>query len=93
MILFYSKITGDIVAAIDGRVHSEKQLNCYVKSSDGKTGKMVIGWIKKDGQKIICNEDKFEIMKEFESISSTSPLEYKVNLETGDLEKKTPIAK
>ena len=80
MILFYSKKTGEIFATIDGRVHDEKQLNCYVDNGIGKEniGKLIIGWIEKDGQKIESNMDKFRILQRFEDITPESPLDYKI---------------
>lgn len=95
MILFYSKITGDIFGTIDGRVHDEKQLECYIDNGIGKDniGKYVIGWISKDGQQMEYNMNRFDLLQDFESLSETTPLDFKVNLETGELERKTPIAK
>jgi len=95
MILFYSKITGDIFATIGGRVHSDKQLEMSIKTShlsDEQVGKYIIGWIEKDGQKIEYNTDKFSLLEEFESTSLINPMDYKINLETGNLEKKNAIA-
>ena len=90
MILFFQKDTGNIFAVIDGRVHSEQAFECKV--SDGtpeeNIGKYIIGWIEKDNGKIEYNLDKFELLQEFESISPISPLDYKVNIETGEIEKK-----
>jgi hypothetical protein len=96
MILFYSKITGDIFAYTDGRVHNEAQLNVKMTQSnltEEQTGKLVIGWIEKDGMKTECNLDKFELLQDFESLSPLSPTDFKVNLETGELEHKNAIAK
>lgn len=78
MILFYKKETGDIFATIDGRVHDEKQLNCYIKDGKDEVGKYIIGWIEKDGQKIEYNMDKFELLQRFEDITPESPLDYKI---------------
>lgn len=85
MILFYNKKNGEIFATIDGRVHDEKQLNCYVDNGIGKNniGKFVIGWIEKKGRKIEYNMDKFDIMKKFEDVSDVSPLDYKIK--NGDI--------
>lgn len=94
MILFYSKITGDVFAAIDGRVHNEKQLEMAVrpaKLTDEQIGRYIIGWIKKDGQKMEYNLDKFELLQDFESLSKTSPMDYKINMETGELVKKVDL--
>jgi hypothetical protein len=78
MILFYNK-ENDIVAAIDGRVHSENDLKTYIsKSDDDIVGKIIIGWIKKNDKKIAYNLDKMDILKKFEDISSASPLDYKI---------------
>ena len=95
MILFYDKTTGDIFATMDGRVHDEKQLNCYIDNGIGKEniGKYIIGWIDKNGKKMEYNLDKFELLQEFESISPVSPLDYKVNIETGNLIKMDKKAK
>ena len=30
MILFFQKKTGKVFATMDGRVHDEKQLNCFI---------------------------------------------------------------
>lgn len=86
-ILFYNKQTGDIFATIDGRVHDEKQLSCYVDNGS-ETGKYIIGWIEKDGQKIESNLDKFEILQRFEDKTPESPLDYKIDIESGNLIKK-----
>lgn len=89
MILFYKKDTGKIFATVDGRVHSEQALKCSV--SDGtpteNIGKYIIGWIEKGGNRVEYNMDKFELLQEFESISPVSPLDYYVDVETGDLKK------
>ncbi len=89
MIFFYKKDTGEIFATMDGRVHDEKQLTNYVDNGIGKEniGKYIIGWIENKKGKIESNMDKFELLQEFESISPVSPLDYKVNIETGNLEK------
>jgi len=89
MILFYNKQTGKVFATIDGRVHDEKHLNNYVDNGIGKEniGKYIIGWIEKDGQKMEYNMDKFELLKKFEDITPESPLDYRVDMETGNLVK------
>lgn len=89
MIIFFKKDTGNIFATIDGRVHDEKQLNCYVNDGDNieNIGKYIIGWIEKDGQKIEYNMDKFELLQKFEDTTPESPLDYKVDIETGNLVK------
>lgn len=89
MIIFYNNKTGKIFATIDGRVHREDQLNMYaIPEVDNKEdiGKYIIGWIaNKEGQKIAYNLDKMDLLKEFESITPTSPLDYKMDVETGEL--------
>lgn len=87
MILFYKKEDGQIIGAIDGRVHNEKQLGAYI-SDGGEMGKYVIGWILKGDEKIAYNMDKFEIMQKFEDVTEESPLNYKIDVETGELVKK-----
>lgn len=90
MILFYNKENGEIFASIDGRVHNQEQLNCYVNNGIGEEniGKYVIGWITKDEKKIEQNMDKFDILKRFEDITPESPLDYKIDIETNNLIKK-----
>lgn len=80
MILFFSKKTGEIFATIDGRVHDEKQLECYVDNGIGKEniGKYIIGWIENENGKIEYNMDKFDILQRFEDITPESPLDYKI---------------
>lgn len=81
MILFYNKKNGEIFATIDGRVHDEKQLKCYVKHDKIKeedTGKFVIGWIERKGKKMEYNMDKLKLLQKFEDISATNPMEYKI---------------
>lgn len=80
MILFYNKQIGEIFGTIDGRVHNEKQLSCYVDNGIGEEniGKYIIGWTEENGEKIEHNMDKFELLQEFESISPVSPLDYKI---------------
>ena len=79
-ILFYNKKTGEIFATVDGRVHDEKQLECYVDNGIGKKniGKFIIGWIEAKGKKMEYNMDKFKLLQKFEDISKTNPLDYKV---------------
>jgi hypothetical protein len=87
MILFYKKETGEIIGTVDGRVHQEKQLDTYI--SDGtEMGKYVIGWIQKGEEKVACNLDKFEILQKFEDITEESPLDYRINIENGELIRK-----
>ena len=91
MILFYKKKTGEIFSAIDGRVHNEAQLNIHVTDStieEGSIGKYIIGWIKNNGSQAGYNLDKFELLQRFEDISPESPLDYKIDIETGALIKK-----
>jgi len=87
MILFYKKDTGKVFSVVDGRVHDEFALQC--KISDGtpeeNIGKYVIGWIQKGKDSIDYNLDKIDILKEFESISPVSPLDYSIDIETGNL--------
>jgi len=87
MILFYKKDSGEIFATIDGRVHSEEQLVCRISdgASDENIGKYIIGWIESKNGKIEYNMDKFELLQEFEAITPTSPLDYKVDIQTGNL--------
>ena len=91
MILFYNKDNGNIFATIDGRVHTDQQLNCYISDkpeNNDKIGKYIIGWIERDNQKIDCNLDKFDILQRFEDITPESPLDYKIDIETNNLIKK-----
>ena len=90
MILFYDKRDGNIFGTIDGRVHDEKQLNCHVDNGIGKEniGKYIIGWIEKDGKKIEYNMDKFELLQKFEDITPESPLDYKIDVDSGEIIKK-----
>lgn len=87
MILFYNKKDGKIFSAIDGRVHSEKQLKCYVDNGIGEEniGKYIIGWIEGSDGTMGYNLDKFELLQKFEDISPESPLDYKVDAESGNL--------
>ena len=91
MVIFYNNKTGEIFATIDGRVHTKKDLECYVMGDKMKPediGKHIIGWIDGDGSKIEYNMDEFPLLQEFESISQTSPLDYKVDIDTGKLIKR-----
>lgn len=91
MILFYNKENGDIFATIDGRVHTDQQLNCYVSDDNNSTekiGKYVIGWIERDEKRIECNMDKFDVLQRFEDITPESPLDYKIDIENNNLIKK-----
>lgn len=90
MILFHDKRTGNIFATIDGRVHNEAQLMCFVNNGipEEHIGKYIIGWVEKEGKRMEYNMDKFELLQEFESISPVSPLDFRVDLETGELIKK-----
>ena len=78
MILFFDKKTGDIFATIDGRVHDEKQLKCYITDGKREVGKYIIGWIENKNGKIEYNMDKFELLQKFEDITPESPLDYKI---------------
>jgi ABC-type transport system involved in cytochrome c biogenesis ATPase subunit len=90
MILFYNKQNGEIFATIDGRVHDEKQLKCYVNNGIGEEniGRYIIGWIENKTGKQEYNMDKFEILQRFEDITLESPLDYKVDIDAGNLIKK-----
>ena len=87
MILFYKKDTGKIFATVDGRVHDEQSLKCKISDGtpDENIGKYIIGWIETKNGKMEYNMDKFELLQEFESISPTSPLDYRIDIETGNL--------
>jgi len=87
MILFYQKKTGKIFATMDGRVHDEKQLNCFIVDDQidkEEIGKYIIGWIQKynekekETDKIGYNLDQFKILEKFEDITPESPLDYKI---------------
>lgn len=90
MILFYKKDTGEIFATVDGRVHGEQHLQCSVNPGilEENIGKYIIGWIEKGSDRVAYNMDKFELLQKFEDITPESPLDYKVNVETGELVKK-----
>lgn len=90
MILFYTKTDGRIFAVIDGRVHGEQHLRCSVNPGiqEENIGKYIIGWIEKGSERLAYNLDKFELLQKFEDITPESPLDYKVNVETGELVKK-----
>lgn len=89
MILFYNKNTGNIFGVIDGRVHGEQHLKTHMDSAgmgEDEVGKYIIGTIKKaDGSTAGFNLDKFDILRRFEDITPESPLDYKIDIETGDL--------
>lgn len=82
MIFFYKKDDGKIFAVVDGRVHTEQQLNVTISDStidESNIDKYVIGWVEKDGEiKEEHNLDKFELLQEFESTSDVSPLQYSI---------------
>ena len=90
MILFFDKRDGKIFATVDGRVHNEEHLKCKINNGIGEEniGKYIIGWIENKGGKLEYNMDKFELLQEFESISKISPLDYKVEIESGKLKLK-----
>lgn len=101
MILFYNKEdiknaegevikpAGSIFGAIDGRVHREQQLQAHMDGAglnESEVGKYIIGTIRKaDGSQVGYNLDKFDILRRFEDITPESPLDYKIDIETGDL--------
>jgi hypothetical protein len=89
MVLFYNKKDGKIFATIDGRVHSEQQLKCYVDNGVGEENirKYIIGWIEGNGGTMGYNLDKFELLQKFEDITPESPLDYMVDIESGNLKK------
>jgi|SRR3972149_130911 len=43
MIIFYSKQTGEIVGTIDGRIHTEEQLNMWIGDKN-ETERVIINW-------------------------------------------------
>jgi len=43
MIIFYNKQTGNIIGTIDGRVHTEEQLNMWIGDKN-ETDRVVIDW-------------------------------------------------
>lgn len=90
MILFFKKDNGEIFSAIDGRIHGEQHLECSVNPGiePENIGKYIIGWIEKGSERLAYNLDKFELLQKFEDITTESPLDYKVNVETGELVKK-----
>lgn len=90
MILFFNKKTGRIFATIDGRVHNEGHLS--VKINDGKLkddeiGKYVIGWIENKNKKVASNIDKLPIVEDWEDVTPTSPLDYKIDVKYNKLVK------
>jgi hypothetical protein len=87
MILFYTKTDGHIFAVIDGRVHGEQHLRCSVNPGiqEENIGKFIIGWIENTNGRVAYNLDKFELLQEFEAITPTSPLDYKIDTDTGEL--------
>jgi hypothetical protein len=87
MIVFFNKKNGEIFGTIDGRVHNGEQLKMYV-SDDPKMeiGKYIIGFLEgEDGKRVGQNLDKMELLEKFEDITKESPLDYKVDVESGDL--------
>jgi hypothetical protein len=62
MILFYNK-KGEIVGSIDGRVHSEMQMNMQ----HGDNAKFIIGWEEKGDKMIEHNLDKINILEKIEN--------------------------
>jgi hypothetical protein len=87
MILFYNKKNGEIFGTIDGRVHNEEQLKMYVSNDkDMEIGKYVIGFLEgKDGKRMGQNLDKMELLEKFEDITPESPLDYKIDIESGGI--------
>lgn len=70
MIIFYDKKTGRVIGTIDGRVHNELQMNCFIDDGVVKKkdiGKMVIGWEEKGKDKVEHNLDHFEILQDIEN--------------------------
>lgn len=105
MILFYlkkdlknekdevTKKAGSIFAVIDGRVHDERQMNSWIEDSTfpaDDIGKFIIGWIEKDGERIAYNLDKFELLQRFEDRTKFSPLDCRIDIESGII---TEVAK
>lgn len=87
MILFFNKKDGRIFGTIDGRVHNGEQLKMYV-SNDPKMeiGKYIIGFLEgENGERVGQNLDKLALLEKFEDITPESPLNYKVDVETGEL--------
>jgi hypothetical protein len=90
MIIFYDKRDGKIFATTDGRVHDEKQLECYIDSGIGteNIGKYIIGWTEDKDGRIAHNLDKMELLKKFEDHTPESPLMYRIDIEKNQLIKK-----
>lgn len=88
MIIFYDKKDGRIFSYMDGRVHDRAHLKCSVNAGIEEVGKYIIGWIEDEDGKIEYNMDKLKILQSFEDHTETSPLDYKIDVETGQLIKK-----
>lgn len=43
MIIFYKKITGNIVGTIDGRIHSEEHLKMWIGKKE-ETDRLIVQW-------------------------------------------------
>lgn len=90
MILFYNKKTGDIFATIDGRVHNEDHLKCYVNNGDLKDeeiGRYIIGYMENKSKKIASNMHKISQVESWEDITPDSPLDYSIDCEKNELKK------
>ncbi len=69
MILFYNKKTGKVFATVDGRVHSQQQMECHISDGTPKKeiGKFIIGWEETGKTKKVSVEKEIIEEKEIEA--------------------------
>jgi len=103
MIIFFNKKTGDIVGAIEGRIHSQEHFNMWVGGKN-ETDRIVVNWkpVKWYNQKgeIVSKDSPDVFTADFEPEHSQKDLfilfdekpvevyNYKVDLKTKQLVKK-----
>jgi hypothetical protein len=103
MIIFYNKVTGDIVGTIDGRIHDEGQLKMWIGSREDNARIVVqwkpIAWYDKDGNSVpqnskrvftadfVPDNEQSELFEEFDK-KKLRVLDYKVDLATSTIVKK-----
>jgi len=80
MIIFFEKSTGKIKGTIEGRIHSDQDMNMWIGDKD-KTDRIVVNW-KKDKSRYIPSLKDNGQKKIFEEIDKDTSLVYKFKVNT-----------
>jgi len=80
MIIFYNKKTGEVVGSIDGRIHTEGQLNMWM-GDPKETDRIVVQWIKGKDEQFYPDCTQPEIFREFDE-GTSAIYKFKVNIKT-----------